>query len=312
MASRIHATISRPVLAAAIVLLSGLLLTNANSQEAGAANPQVLRVGFLAADASTAAATRMEPFRTYLSNRIGLDVELVPAATYGALIDATIDGRVQYGIHSATSFAVADEACDCIEPLALPAAFDGSTGFYSVLVALANGPIRSIGDARGTRLAASSDDSLAGWLLPQKELADAGIDLKTHFSGIVSVPGPEAAVTAMLSGNADVAVAWTSLAGDPATGYSFGLLNRLVIDGRLPAGAVRVIWQSSLIPFGPHAVRNDLPAALRQQLADALVDMAFAAPDVLEVVDRSGFGGGGFVAVDESAYDPLESLLATQ
>jgi phosphonate transport system substrate-binding protein len=311
MALRIPATVRATAFICA-VLAAPLPLERAASQESAAEAPQVLRVGFLAPGDPAAAIAKMEPFRAYISNQIGLPVELVPAVTYEALIEATLDGRVQYGIHSATSFAVADVACDCIEPLAVPAAFDGSTGFYSVLVAPASGPIRTLQAARGTRLAVSGEDSLAGWLLPRKELADAGIDIEAYFSEIVSAPGPEAAVTAMLSGNADVAVAWTSLAGDPAAGYSFGLLNRMVIDGRLPPGAVTVIWQSSLIPFGPHAVRKDLPGELRQELADALLNMAFAAPDVLEVVDRSGFGGGGFVAIDAGAYAPLEALIAAQ
>ena len=273
--------------------------------------PDVIRVGFLAADQLAASDARMEPFRAYIESRIGIPVELVPAATYESLIDATVGGQIQYGVHSATSFAVAQHACDCIEPLALPSAYDGSMGFYSVLLARADGAIGSLADARGKRLAVSGEDSVAGRLVPLAELMGQGIDPESYFSGVLAVPGPEAAVSAVLSGEADLAVGWSSLAGDPSTGYSFGLLTRMVIDGRLPPGAVKVIWRSSLIPFGPHAVRNDLPSEMKLRIADALFDMAFVAPEALEAVDRSGFGGGGFVAVDPGAYAVIGSLVAS-
>ena len=273
---------------------------------------KVLRVGFLSTGEPATTAIRLEPFRAYLEGRVGIPVELVPAATYEALIDSTIDDHVHYAIHSATSFAIAEQACDCVEPLAVPAAYDGSTGFHSVLLVRADSPLRTLTDVRGKRIALSAEDSIAGRLLPLAELAGEGIDPDSHFSEVVTMPGPEAAVIAVLSGTADVAVGWSSLAGDPATGYSFGLLTRMVIDGRLPVGAVRVIWQSSLIPFGPHAVSVDLPSELKLLLADALFDMAFTAPDVLEAVDRSGFGGGGFVAIDPGAYAALEALIATR
>jgi phosphonate transport system substrate-binding protein len=84
----------------------------------------------------------------------------------------------------------------------------------------------------------------------------------------------------------------------------------MVIDGRLSMDAVRVIWQSGSIPFGPHAVRTDMASELKLLLADALFDMALFAPEVLEAVDRSGIGGGGFVAIDPARYAIIAELVA--
>jgi phosphonate transport system substrate-binding protein len=271
----------------------------------------VLRVGYVATDDPVAMATRLEPFRAYLSGRIALPVELVPLATYGALIDETSAGRVQYAILSAAAFAALQDTCNCAEPLAVPAAYDGSIGYASILLSRADGPVTSLAAAEGKRLALSGDDSVAGRLVPIHELAGAGVDVNAYFSDVRTVPGPEAAVTAVLSGDADVAAGWSSLNGDASAGYSFGLLTRMVIDGRLTMDQVRVIWRSPLIPFGPHAVRTDLPSELKLLLADALFDMATVAPDVLDAVDRSGYGGGGFVAVDPGAYAVLAGLMRT-
>lgn len=269
----------------------------------------VLRIGYLSTGNPVQTAARMDLFRTYLEGRIGLPVELVPAVTYTALIDSTAGGRVQYAIHSATSYAVAEAACTCIEPLAVPAAFDGSIGFHSIFLVRADGPIRTLADAAGAAIAVSGEDSLAGRLVPFAGLASEGIDAETYFSKIVDAPGPEAAITALLAGEVDIAAGWSSLTGDRSTGYAFGVLTRMVIDGRLSMDAVRVIWQSGLIPFGPHAVRADMASELKLLLADALFDMALFAPEVLEAVDRSGIGGGGFVAIDPARYAIIAELI---
>jgi phosphonate transport system substrate-binding protein len=271
---------------------------------------KVLRVGFLASDAPASDAARLEPFRAYIETRIGLPVELVPATTWAALIDAETSARVQYGIFSATSYAAAAASCECIEPLALPTAFDGSRGFYSVLVARADGPITSLASADGARLALSGEDSVAGRLLPLKGFAANGIDPATYFSAIVKEDSPAVAISALTAGTVDLAAAWSSLDGDPAAGYSFGTLAEMVRTGSLAMDQVRVVWQSDLVPFGPHAVRKDLPEELKTLLLSALTGMGAEAPDALDAVDTSGIGGGGFVAATPADYDSVTALVA--
>lgn len=271
---------------------------------------KVLRIGFLSSSNPAGDLARLEPFRAYMEARIALPVELVPATSYAALIDAEITGRVPYAIHSATSFATAEAMCSCVEPIAEPAAFDGSRGFHAILVVRADSSITTLADAKGARLALSAGDSIAGRLVPLKAFASEGIDPATHFSALFEAPGPEAAINALFDGRADVAVGWSSLAGDPATGYSFGVLTRMVVDGKLSMDQVRVVWQSQLIPFGPHAVHKDVPVELRALLGEALAAMAADAPDVLDAVDNSGLGGGGFVAVSPDDYAVIGELLA--
>ena len=290
---------------AAALLLAAVATGDADWRD----ETKVLRVGYLSTGNQAQNAARMETFRAYLEGRIGLPVDVVPATAYAALIDATVAGRIQYAIHSATSFAIAAAACGCIEPLAVPAAFDGSVGFHSVLLTRSDGAIRSLPDARGARLAVAGEDSLAGRLVPLAALVADGIDPETFFAGIVTMPGPEAAITALLSGEVDVAAGWSSLTGDPSSGYAFGVLNRMVGDGRLTMDAVRILWQSRRIPFGPHAVRTDMASELKLAIADALFDMAALAPEVLEAVDRSGIGGGGFVAIDPADYGVIAELV---
>jgi len=73
---------------------------------------------------------------------------------------------------------------------------------------------------------------------------------------------------------------------------------------------VSIVWQSPLIPFGPHVVRKEMPPELKALLSNALTAMAKEAPDVLDAVDRSTFTGGGFAAVGAADYAVVEALVA--
>lgn len=289
----------RRLLAGALATLVGTLAAHADWRD----EVPVLRVGYLSTGSAAAEAARLEPFRAYLEVYIGQPVELMPAATYGGLIESIEDRRTQYAMLSATAYAAAAESCDCVEPLAVASAFDGSIAFRSILLARDESRFAGLADLAGARVALSAEDSIAGRLLPMQAFAEASIEPR-----IETVAGPEAAVRALVTGEVDAAAAWSSMTGDPSAGYSFGALTRLVIDGRLSMEEVRIIWQSPPVPFGPHAIRVDLPSDLKLVLADALFDMAARSPEALESVDRSGYGGGGFVAVDPGLYEVLTRL----
>jgi phosphonate transport system substrate-binding protein len=239
-----------------------------------------------------------------------MPVELVPIPTYTALIDAQATDRIQYAIHTATSYAMAAASCRCVEPIAMPTAFDGARGFHAILVAHSGGPVATLAAARGTRLAVTGEDSVAGRLVPMTFLARDGIDPASYFSTIVQAADPVAAITALFTGQADVAVGWSSLTGEQAAGYDFGVLSRMVGDGLVSMDQLRTIWSSPLIPFGPHAVRNDVPDDVKSTMVNALTEMAGSSPDALDAVDRTTFGGGGFVAVAPDDYAVIDALIA--
>jgi phosphonate transport system substrate-binding protein len=270
----------------------------------------VLRVGVLAGGDATYRIAELQPFRAYLESRLGLPVDIVPSANYPALIESEASGRVQYAIHSAASYATAIATCRCVEPIAAPVAADGALGYYAVLVVRADSAIKALADARGARLAIASPDSVAGRLIPMRAFTHEGIAPEKFFAGIVETEDPEAALTSLFTGEADIAASWSSLTGPADTGYDFGLLANMVGDGRLQPGSVRVVWQSALIPFGPHVVRSDMPAELKSLLSDALLSMATEAPDALDAVDRAGYGGGGFAKPDPALYAPISELVA--
>ncbi len=268
-----------------------------------------LRVGVLGAGEAAYRVAVLEPFRVYLQDKTGLPVEIVPVATYDTLIDAQIAGEIDYAIYSATAFATAVVKCDCVEAFAAPIAQDGALGFHAVLVARAGDGIEGLAEAGGKRLGLGPADSVSGNLVPRHALTAEGIDPASHSLSITEYPSPEAAVTGLLEGQVDLATAWSSMTGREATGYTFGTFTRMVAAGTLSMDRIRIVWESSLIPFGPHAIRSNLPPELKRILSGALLSMASEDIEALDAVDRLGFGGGGFASPDASLYASVVALV---
>jgi phosphonate transport system substrate-binding protein len=285
----------RKVLRAAGLAVALVLVTAMPARAGWRDDFKVLRIGTVAPRGAAYEIARLEPFRAYLQDRLGLPVEIVATADYHALIDAQASARVDYAIHSASSYVTTEALCSCVEPIALPAAFDGAHGFHSVLVAHAGSGITDLAGSRGKRLALTGADSVAGRLLPLAALSGQGIDAQAYYAAVRTAANPEQAITMLFTDEADLAAGWSSLAGAATTGYYFGVFTRMVSAGALAMDRIRIVWKSPLIPFGPHVVRRDLPAELRALISDALMAMAAEAPDALDAVDASSIGGGGFV-----------------
>ncbi len=269
---------------------------------------KLVRVGFIAGDNPSQEVARLEKFRARLQNGLAVEVQLFPARSYQALIEAMQSGRIQYAVLSALAFVALDQDCHCAEPLVQPVADTGSRGFRALIVTAADGPVTTLEEARGKRLAVGRTDSLSGRLVPLAGLGAEGIDAERYFASMVETDDALAALKALAAGEADLAVAWTT-ADDPMTGpRDSGPVAALAADGGLPPAGLKVIWQSDVVPFGPHVVRSDLPDEAKTALSQALLAMRNDDPDAYDAIEPRF--SGGFVAADVSAYQRLGALLA--
>ncbi len=268
---------------------------------------KVFRVGIPVGENASYRLRQAEPFRQYLQGKLGIHVELFLATSYDAMIEAAASERIHYGIFSATAFVSADIACQCLEPVAIPSAEDGSEGYHAILVARADSSIHSLNDAKGARLAAGSAGSVSGNVVPFAAFAADGIDPKTYFSLVIDARSPEDSLAALLLGESDVALAWSSLAGEAAAGYSAGALTKMAADGTLAMSDVRIVWQSERIPYGPHAIRRNLPGELKALVADAILAMPVEDPTAVDAISRSG--GDGMITANDAMFDGLRRAL---
>ena len=149
----------------------------------------------------------------------------------------------------------------------------------------------------GKTFAFNDPNSTSGYLVPMTMfLNEMGINPKQHFSKLTFSGSHEASILAVT--NKKVEVASTNLPD----------IQQLTREGKMPRGALRVIWVSKLIPNDPIVVRKDLPDSLRQAIQDALVAMQEKHP---EVFAAAGSIVGGFQKVDDAKYQVIRELNET-
>ncbi len=259
----------------------------------------VLRIGMIENHAAAADPLKLEAVQQAFSDALGISVEIIRMSSYAALVDAHASGRIGYAIHSARSYAATDAACGCVEPLRVPVAGDGSTGFRSVL-AVRDSVTRPISELR---IAYSTEDSVSGWLIPQRamkagslerpELIRAGdvtsamklyddMQVDGFFGWVPDIPESTGLDPAQLFGG------WTA--------QSAGI-----------TGSTRLIWSSQPIPYGPHATHRSLPEDLVKALGDFLDLMPQAAPGLLDIFEP--VFAGGYAVPDPRLYENLRNLV---
>ena len=111
----------------------------------------------------------------------------------------------------------------------------------------------------------------------------------------------------MLFGEADGVFGWSSLAGEPADGYSRGTIRQSVDAGVALPVDLNISWQSRQLMHGPHAVRTNIPQEAADILISTMVALKDQNPAAFEAV--SGVHQGGFDEADHGSYQPFIDML---
>jgi phosphonate transport system substrate-binding protein len=242
-----------------------------------------------------------------LGKALGRPTNLLPMASFGAMIDAQVEQRIDGGFYSAAAFALAEAECRCLEPIAAPAASDGTVAYRAVIVARRSSGIASSADLEGKTVAVGAADSVGARRMQFAGLTAEGFD-PSRFGAVREAASAEAAVRMLVGGEADAAFAWSSLRGDAAAGTSRGTLADLAAHGEITPDEFTVVWQSPPIAHGPVAVTSSLPAAEKAAIRSYLLGLANSEPAAYDALDP--YYGGGYVAIEPKDYAAVELLAS--
>lgn len=287
------------------VLLAGIALAGVTAPTF-AQEIDVIRIGLLGGENEADRLADNQCLIDKLPAALGVkEVQLFPAADYDGVIQGLLGGTLDVAGLGASGFAaVYLQDPEAVEPFLTNVQTDGSTGYYSVALAMADSGITSIEQAKGKKLGWADPDSTSGYLVPKVTLPEAigGADpeefFETSFNG-----GHENNVLALLDGKIDVAVTWASGVGEFSEGYTSGNVRSMVDKGMLDMEDVTQVWQSPLIPNGPLVMRKDLP----QEMKDKIIAFYTALPtedyECFRSVENGDFTGYTPVTVD--FYQPI-------
>ena len=219
---------------------------------------------------------------------LGVPVKVFPAADYAGVIEGLLGGTLDYAYLGSSGFAaVYLENPDAVTPILTRRQTDGAVGYYSVLVSRVDSGIESLDDMKGRKLGYADPNSTSGFLIPSVEFEQAGINVDEYFESATFSGGHEQNVLAVLNGDVDGGVTWTSHVGEYEDGFTSGNLRKMVDKGLLDMNDIQIIWKSNIITNGPVVLRNGLPEQVALSVKGSLLTMPLEDPDCF----RSAFGG---------------------
>ncbi|MFT5869959.1 MAG: phosphonate transport system substrate-binding protein [Paracoccaceae bacterium] len=268
----------------------------------------VFRIGLLGGENEADRLREHDCQKAYLEERLGVPVELYPASDYAGVLQGLLAGQLEFaGLGSAGYAGIVLQDETAVEPLYTVMQSDGSLGYYSVMYSMADSGIENLADMEGRSLAFADPNSTSGYLVPSFELAnEEGLDLETYFSQTGFGGGHEQAVVAVLNGQYDAGVTWTSGVGAIEDGFSRGNLRSMVDKDMLDMNEIQIIWQSSLITNGPRVIRSDLPQELKDLVMGAMMQLQVADRDCYDAINDGE--SMGYWPISHDFYLPIINM----
>lgn len=267
----------------------------------------VFRIGILGGENEADRLREHSCQKDYLENILGVPVELFPASDYAGVMQGLLAGQLEFaGLGSAGYAGIVLQDENAVEPLFTTQQVDGSLGYYSVMYVSSESDINSLEDMEGHSLAFADPNSTSGYLVPNAELNEMGINPDAYFSQTGFGGGHEQAVISVLQGQYDAGVTWTSGVGDIAEGFSRGNLRSMVDKDLLDMDDIRIIWQSNLITNGPRVIRQDVPEELKSLVMGAMMRLQSVDRDCYDAINDGE--SMSYYPIDHDFYLPIINM----
>ncbi len=268
--------------------------------EQGSSDPDPLRVGLIPNQNPESVEANYEPFGEYLSEQLGREVELTVPTGYGAVVEAMVNDELDLAYFGGLTYVQARNRGEVTPLVTEINPRTGDTTYRSVIIVPADSEAQEVSELAGQDFAFGSASSTSGSLYPAIMLRDAGgIDYRTDLANFNYTGGHDATAQAVANGSVD------------GGGLEDRILYDLIEDGAVDGDSVRVIEESDPIEGYPWVVRDALSDELKEQIAQAYLDITD--PTLLDLLRANGYE-----RVQPEDYDYVEEqatqldLLTTQ
>lgn len=265
--------------------LATLFAASSLSAAAQSRDPAKLRVALLPDENASTLIQNAQPLRAYLEKTLKKEIELIVTTDYSSMIEAMRFGRIEVAYFGPFSYVLARSRAPEIEPFAVGVE-RGAPFYNSILIATANGPVKTLADVRGKPFGFGDQASTSSHLAPRAHLLNkAGLDGDKDYKP-VHLGTHDAVARAVQAGQI------------PAGALSKPIFDNLVARGTIDATKVVQLDLSDAIPNYPIVMQGNLAPALKQAIRSAFLDMKDK--EVLKA-----FRVESFAATDDKAYDVL-------
>ncbi|WP_460563929.1 putative selenate ABC transporter substrate-binding protein [Hydrogenophaga aquatica] len=231
---------------------------------------QVLRVTAIPDESPTELARKAAPLMKYLETKLGVKVEYTPVTDYAASVEALVNRKVDLAWFGGFTFVQANvRSGGKVVPLVQR---EEDEKFKSVFIT-ADPAIQTLADLKGKDVSFGSQSSTSGHLMPRSFLLQAGINPEKDFRRVAYSGAHDATIAAVASGKVQ------------AGALNISVWDKFVTEKKVDTTKVRAFYTTP--PYFDYnwSVHADMPAALRQKLADALLSLNRNTPEGKEILD---------------------------
>ena len=251
---------------------------------------RTLRVGLIPNQAPDRIRAQYQPFQQYLSQRLGVPVELFVATDYAGVVEALASDRLDVAYFGGVTYVQAEQRASLYPIVTEVDRETGTTKYYSAIIVPADSPVQTVAELRGRRFAFGDIGSTSGSLYPRIMLDRVGIGNFSNPRQFVYTGGHDATVLAVANKTVD------------AGGVERRIMNRLFESGGADPNSVRIIEQE-LVEGYPWCVRAALDPALVERITDAF--LTIDDPELLRLMRAERFA-----RVSAADYDEIRQEAA--
>jgi phosphonate transport system substrate-binding protein len=251
--------------------------------------PKEINFGVIPVAGTTSMKDTFGGLTKYLESKLGIKVNLQTAGDYAGVITAMQHNHVQLAYFGPKSYVEAHNRAQAEAIVIDVDAESGLPGYYGMIITKKGSGLKTLEDIKGKTWAFTDSNSTSGTLVPSVMFSKKGINPQEYFSKVLYSGGHEASILSVKAGKVDAA-------STNNLDFNRGLGRNWKKDD------FNVIWESSLIPGAPMAVRSDLPESLKQAIKNAFI--SYDDVDGLKKLKLKGYA-----ATDDSQYDSVRDLI---
>jgi len=222
---------------------------------------ETIRIGLIPEQNIFSQRERYKPLAHYLSNKVGVNIELVSLSRYGNLISNFVSNNLDGAFFGSFTGALAQKKLG-VEALARPEYPDGTSTYHGLVFVRKDSGIKNAKDMKGKRFAFVDKATTAGWLLPLYYFKKEGIVDPRSWLGEMYFTGThEGAIRDVLDRKADIGAAKNTV---------FYLL---AADDPRISNELMILTRSPNVPENALCVRSNLDPSVKAKLKEALLNM---------------------------------------
>jgi phosphonate transport system substrate-binding protein len=220
---------------------------------------QVFRVTAIPDESPTELARKAAPLMKYLEGRLGMKVEYTPVTDYAAAVETLVNRKVDLAWFGGFTFVQANaRSGGKVIPLVQR---EEDTRFRSVFITT-DPAVKTLADLKGKDVSFGSPSSTSGHLMPRSFLLQAGVDPDKDFRRVAFSGAHDATIAAVAAGKVQ------------AGALNISVWEKFVADGKVDPAKVRVFFTTPTYYDYNWTVHADLPAAQRDKLKQALLELS--------------------------------------